>query len=1298
MDGTVTVTRQSGDTIVAEVKETNDNAGAEDPGNGPLDDSSFTDFNNAKVYGTDLMLGKWYFEDSDATTTNIPGHTERSIVTRNFKFVPDNSAIGNLTDGEVRYSTITVKVMRSSNVISTESYTVSIYKAEKPVFRIFATDNSKSINEGGTITLNVVADADPGTTAVPIKYVPTNSKGLFLTTGDHNAEKDDSVTFTPDSGSSPPTWSGTFDFDLRNDNENDETDGIIVIKLKEPDASISSANYVTDPNNVAIVEVKDLTVPRITFENASAVNQGSDGVFTLTADKQPWEPLAIRFIPSNTSGNFLNLTDGDSGLPRTSPKITFSGSGTITGDLNIPTILDKANATGTISVTLLSDPSTVRETYQLSATEADHTKAVTVNRDAPTRTISVDNTAININEGETATVTFIADDDPGRSDLMIKYTPDETSADTTYLKDDGNGNGDNVTRTATLDFEEVNSRWVAEVEIETNKNDKDEIHGVITVMLDMPGGNDGYTRTTTVNEQSVTINVKDLTVPIITIADADDVTPGNAASFTLTADIQPKEGLTIAYTPTENVSTFLAAGGGTTGNPTTTLTPISFSGVPIVGTLSIPTQADANNSSGEISILLMDDSNTTDPSYKIMDDTDANTKKVRVSTNPIVEISIEERSETITEGGMQTVTLVADGNPNNSNLSISYKPTERSMNTSYLKAENNLGTGMSRTASNLTFVEDDSVNPSIWKATVTIMTNNDNEDGKDGVIEVVLDPADAQAGYTIAESPNDRIQINVTDATVPNITIEAAPNIEPTGIARFKLIASKLPHSALGIKYKPTETNTMYLNTDSGASGVSRIASPKIKFTTVPPTPPATESTYEGTLSIPTVLDVGNIGVQGTISVLLENDTSTNPSYQTTGTDAVNTKTVTIGSNIPVPTVEIEFEQTTMNIEEGDTAEIKVILDQDPVRLEFPIKVTPRVSGTNFLETKGSDGDGDERMEDLNSFTPVPNTDKFSATFEVGTTTNSNDEPNGVITLTLSDPVTEDKYTLGTNKILTINVKDSTVPTITIANADSVVAPNNATFTLTAVPQPKGPLTIRVTPTETSTNTSFLSPTFGTSTQPKNISNITFAPPSGQTSPITGTFNVQTLLDSNFANGVISIEVLADSNNPTDPTYQISNTPSENTGKVSVFSYSSIELSIEDTTDTATEGDQDITITVTADSDPGIAIPVSFTPTNTTGTYLKNDSDGNGNGDTRTEMLTFTNTAPQGSPEKWQDTFTIGTNNDNTHAANGAIEVKLVTNDSGNYTVKAAPDDHVDLTILDASRPEITMGETEDVH
>ena len=67
---------------------------------------------------------------------------------------------------------------------------------------------------------------------------------------------------------------------------------------------------------------------------------------------------------------------------------------------------------------------------------------------------------------------------------------------------------------------------------------------------------------------------------------------------------------------------------------------------------------------------------------------------------------------------------------------------------------------------------------------------------------------------------------------------------------------------------------------------VTRTASPEIKFTEVAAVPPSTTPTYEGILSIPTVLDEDNIGTTGTIEVKLEADSDTDdPSYDITGTD-----------------------------------------------------------------------------------------------------------------------------------------------------------------------------------------------------------------------------------------------------------------------------------------------------------------------------------------------------------------------------------------------------------------------------
>ena len=1142
IDGTVTVTKQPADTFEIEVKETNNNAGDETLGmNGASVDASFTDF-DSKVYGTNLMLGKWYFEESDATPINIPGQTTETIVNHNFRFVPDDSVIGGLTAGDVRFSTITVKVMRSSNAISTESYTVAIYKADKPLYTISAVDTS--VNEGESVTLKVTTDVDPTAITNPsVKYTPKNTIGSFLTAETSVTEP---LTFVADSGSS--TWSDEFELQLRDDNSKDETDGIITIKLDAPNSSISSANYVTDPSNVAIVEVKDLTVPVITFVDASAVNQGSDAQFTLTATPPTWQDLAIRFKPTNSTGNFLDETAGDSDKARIADPIvdfptgdSFPDTATMsTGILTIPTIVDKNNATGMISVELLTDLSTSSQSYKISTTEADNTKTVTVNRTSPSVMVTIEESSIDIDEGETATIKFIADSDPMRDEVVVSYTPTETSTDTTYLKADGtDGSGD--TRMAMLDFvfNTTTSKWEAEVEIETIANTMDQINGTISVQLDTPGAQAGYTIGADPNDR-VTINVQDLTVPTITIADATEVTPGTTAQFILTADVEPRIGLTIHYTPTETGSNFLAPSSGTSETATMTATPLTFSGSPLVAMLPINTMTNSPNKSGEIKIkLLADTDNTSDPSYKITGDDASNTKLVRVSIDPIRTISIEQTSVDINEGGMTTITLIANDDPVRNDLMIKYTPTETSFMTSYLKDDGTDGSGDTRTAT-LDFELDTGTMK--WEADIEIATVIDDEtDGRDGIIEVVLNEPNAQDGYIIASDPDDRIIINVKDQTVPTISIEAAARISPAGIARFRLTTTKEPLRPLGIRYTPSETTTMFLNTSAGASGTTRVASPKIKFSAVSGNP----NLWEGTLSVPTIDDPSN--TSGTISVQLEADSNTtDPSYMIAGSAQQNTKTVQIrtptGGN---PIVELTLEQVPIKVIEGGTATIKVIVNEDPVVSNLSISVTPTETstGTTYLQARNGKTTGQPRTESLVNFLPEGNFGKYSATFTVDTDADTADAAHGIITVVLGSGT---GYTVGSDNSVTINVIDNIKPEIKITEAPNVAGYDaddeyDAEITLSSNIIPyintanSGVLTIKYQREETGTN--FLDP--AATPNEERTANVTF---SGSSPNITGTFEIQLQDDPAAGSGTITVTLLADADNYTLITAQADDT------------------------------------------------------------------------------------------------------------------------------------------------------------
>ena len=508
VDSTLTTSKQSGDTFAIEVKETTDNAGTYSAVNltkaGTNSDAGFS----ADQY--DLNLGKWFFATADTDAVAIPGYSTNSTVSRKLRFDPDDSAITGLSTGEVRYATITVKTMRSTTEINSVTFTVAIYRSDKPIFTISAVDTA--VNEGESVTLKVTTDTDPSSSSFDVKYTPTNVKGSLST---ETSITETAVTFTADSGSNPQTWSKEFEFQLRGNNSVDEENGIVSIKLDRIMDALTNANidYTTDPNNTATISVKDLTVPKITFVDAPAIQAPADAVFTLTATPKPWQPLAIRYTPTNSMGSFLDTTDGASGAIRMiDQKLTFtdsSGNGTAT--LSIPTIIDGDNSSGEISVEILADLNTSDTSYNIdTTTPANNTRTVSIGVTYPTVELEIDQTPIKIIEGNTATITVITNVDPVRTTLPISIT-----ATGDYLDP-------SVDLTPDLtSFQPVSGgpKYSATFTVATVDDMADGEHGSITVTLATPGQGANYTLGT---NTSITFDVIDATKPVLTFENAPE--------------------------------------------------------------------------------------------------------------------------------------------------------------------------------------------------------------------------------------------------------------------------------------------------------------------------------------------------------------------------------------------------------------------------------------------------------------------------------------------------------------------------------------------------------------------------------------------------------------------------------------------------------------------------------------------------------------------------------------------------------------------------------------------------------
>ena len=861
VDGTLTTTKQSGDTFEVEVKETEDNAGTYTAANSTIAASNSDAGFSADRY--DLTLGNWYFADSDTDAVAIPGYTSNSTVSRKLRFDPDDSAITGLSSGEVRYSTITVKTMRSSNEISRVTFTVAIYRTEIPIFTISAVDTA--VNEGESVTLKVTTDTDPAANTFNINYTPTNIKGSLST---ETSITESAVTFTADAGSSPQTWSKEFEFQLRSNNSEDEENGVVSVKLDRVMDALTNVTYATNPNNTATIAVKDLTVPVITFTGPAPIEAPADAVFTFTATPKPWQPLAIRYKPTNQTGNFLDTTDGASGVIRTfDPKLTFTDSGNNgTATLNLSTIIDTDNASGEISVEILSDLNTSDSSYNISATPADNTKTVSLGVTYPSVSLEIDQTPITVTEGGMATITVIANMNPVRTSLPITITAADATG--TYLSP-------SVDLTPMLTgFLPVSGgpTYSATFSVATKTNDGiDGENGSITVTLANPAQGANYTLGT---DTSITFAVIDDNVPLITIENAPNVVLPNAAQFTLSADIQPREALTIRYKPKNTTGNFLeVTTNGANDMPRDVPTAITFAppqgaASPITGILMVPTITDASNDAGTITVELLADSNTTNPTYQVGGTDDI--KTVNVFKYPIVELSIEAITEPVTEGDQDiTITVTASENPMRS-IPISFTPTDT---TGTYLAVDLLGNGHNDPrAEDLTFTNTaQSGSPEVWQATFDIDTKaDDNTDAADGEIKVKLDSPAELAGYTVKADPDDHVDITIIDATKPIITIGTADPVFHHGninnnVYEFRhdlvLVSNIEPHAALNVKYSLTETGTDFL----------RPSNPNNRnFTFTAANPATNPQTYTSTLAIELKDDVGE--ASGTYTLTLQED------------------------------------------------------------------------------------------------------------------------------------------------------------------------------------------------------------------------------------------------------------------------------------------------------------------------------------------------------------------------------------------------------------------------------------------
>ena len=442
----------------------------------------------------------------------------------------------------------------SANIFDDDALTVLTIADTGPIL-----ENAGPANF--TITSTATSDID-----LTVQYRIAEENGDFLNL--QTLENSDLFEFR----SNGTNYVATLPVNLHNDITSEAT-GSISVTLVSDTTYPFSYKVGTASKGTAVIYDNDLLLPELSITYAETETlAGNEAKFVVASSTPYTGDLTITYQPVKSGGNFLDESNGPNGEDWSSTRnrtetITFTQAGSdYTAPLTIATIDDVADTDGgTIAVTLQSDP-ILLDTYTLSSNaNAVITTATVIKVPVPELTIPTSLAAIAVNEGETATITVEANEDPKR-ELTFHHVPTETG--TSYLKvvnSKGSSDSRSVQKTFVNDPLKPDEKWRATFDVETNSPDSlvNTTGGTISIALGAPEGGDKFTIG---SDHTATISITDgdipsSTTPQITLSAPNYIAEGDSFNLVATASPAPTSLKTIDVNLTSDENNnFLASG------------------------------------------------------------------------------------------------------------------------------------------------------------------------------------------------------------------------------------------------------------------------------------------------------------------------------------------------------------------------------------------------------------------------------------------------------------------------------------------------------------------------------------------------------------------------------------------------------------------------------------------------------------------------------------------------------------------------------------------------------------------
>ena len=404
--------------------------------------------------------------------------------------------------------------------------------------------NSPSVTEGnsGTATLRYMVTLT-GATARTVMVDYADAGGGTATSGtDYDRITAGTLTFAPGTTTQP------INVTVRGDTTDEQNETVMVTLSNPVNATIESGR------GTGTGTITDDDGPVISIAAGAAVTEGTAATFTLTATSAPGTNLTVTVTVDDGAGNFIT------GAPTS---VTIPASG-MTATLTVPTTNDNTDeAPGMITATVRDGTG-----YTVAGGGAN-TASVTVNDNDAPPTLAINSPSVP--EGNSGTAT-------------LRYTvtlTGETEREVTVRYAEGSGgtatSGTDYTRITggTLTF--APGTTTQNINVTVRGDTTDEPNETVIVTLSVPVN-------ATIPAGSGTGTIIDDDDPEISIAAGAAVTEGTAATFTLTATSAPGTNLTVTVTVDDGAGNFIAGSAPTT---------VTISGSGTTATLRVPTMADS---------------------------------------------------------------------------------------------------------------------------------------------------------------------------------------------------------------------------------------------------------------------------------------------------------------------------------------------------------------------------------------------------------------------------------------------------------------------------------------------------------------------------------------------------------------------------------------------------------------------------------------------------------------------------------------------------------------------------------